>query len=76
MKCPAHEGYDCRDNGEEYNHRQSECTTHEWKEHRLAKTARQAAKESAYVDAYADSESEYQLIPNRQWQLQNLVLGT
>ena len=59
MKCPAHECYDCRDNGEEYNHRQSECTTREWKELRLAKTAQQAAKESEYVAAYADSESEY-----------------
>ncbi len=28
--------YDCRDNGEEYNHRQSECITRDWKEHRLA----------------------------------------
>ena len=59
MDCPAKECFDCRDNGEEYKHRQSECTIREWKEHRVAKLARHAAREAAYNAAYADSDSEY-----------------
>jgi hypothetical protein len=59
MDCPAKECFDCRDNGKEFKHRQSECAIREWKELRIAKSARHAVREAAYHAAYADSDSEY-----------------
>jgi len=57
--CPLPTCYDCRDNDETYDHLQSQCVHRIWKENRVAKLARQAARD--VIDAYAfdDSDEEH-----------------
>jgi hypothetical protein len=49
--CPLPTCYDCRDNDETYDHFQSQCVHRIWKENRIAKLARQAARN--VLDDYA-----------------------
>ena len=58
--CPIPTCYDCRDNDENHDHLQSQCVHRIWKENKIAKLARQAARD--VIDAYAfeeDSDDHY-----------------
>jgi hypothetical protein len=57
--CPLPTCYDCRDNDETYDHFQSQCVHRIWKENRIAKLARQAARNVLDDYAFEDSDEEH-----------------
>jgi len=57
--CPIPMCYDCRDNDETYDHLQSQCVHRIWKENKIAKLARQAARHVIDASAFEDSDDYY-----------------